>query len=33
VVPLYSTSWENRASQAVAARLGLAMLGVDFSVA
>jgi len=28
----YSTSWSNRASQGVADRLGLAMLGTDFSV-
>lgn len=31
-VPLYSTSWENLASQGVARRLGLSLYGVDFSV-
>lgn len=29
-VPFYSTSWDNIASQNVAARLGLPLLGVDF---
>jgi hypothetical protein len=29
-VPLYSTSWENLASQGVAAKLGCARIGVDF---
>ncbi len=29
---LYSTSWDNRASQSVAARLKLAMIGADFHV-
>lgn len=28
-VPLYSTSWDNRASQGVAARLGLVLYGAD----
>ena len=31
-LPLYSTSWENMASRAVAARLGMTMFGVDFHV-
>jgi RimJ/RimL family protein N-acetyltransferase len=31
-VPLYSTSWENRASQAVARSLGLTVIGADFQV-
>lgn len=31
-LPLYSTSWENAASQAVAAKLGAVQYGVDFSV-
>jgi hypothetical protein len=30
--PLYSTWWENAASQAVARKLGLAQYGVDFSI-
>ena len=30
--PLYSTSWDNLASRAVARKLGLAMYGVDLSV-
>jgi predicted GNAT family acetyltransferase len=30
--PLYSTSWENLASQGVARRLGLRMYGVDLSL-
>jgi RimJ/RimL family protein N-acetyltransferase len=31
-VPLYSTSWDNLASQGVARRLGLRLYGVDFSL-
>lgn len=31
-VPLYSTSWENRASQAVAAKLGAVLYGVDLGI-
>jgi GNAT superfamily N-acetyltransferase len=31
-VPLYSTSWENNASQAVARKLGLKCYGVNFNV-
>ena len=31
-IPLYSTSWENKGSQAVARKLGLACYGADFSV-
>ncbi len=31
-LPLYSTSWDNTASQAVAARLGAVLYGVDFSL-
>jgi predicted GNAT family acetyltransferase len=31
-VPLYSTSWDNRASQAVARKLGLVQYGVDLSL-
>ena len=31
-LPLYSTSWENMASQAVAAKLGAVLYGVDFSL-
>ena len=31
-IPLYSTSWENLASQSVAAALGLSMYGVNFDV-
>lgn len=30
--PLYSTSWENQASQAVACKLGLSQYGADFSL-
>lgn len=32
-VPLYSTSWENAASQAVARKLGLKCYGADFQIA
>jgi RimJ/RimL family protein N-acetyltransferase len=32
-IPLYSTSWENTASQAVAKKLRLALYGADFHVA
>lgn len=31
-VPLYSTSWDNTASQHVAAKLGLSIFGVDFHI-
>jgi predicted GNAT family acetyltransferase len=31
-VPLYSTSWDNAASQGVARRLALRLYGVDFSI-
>jgi hypothetical protein len=31
-MPLYSTSWDNAASRAVAARLGATLFGVDFHV-
>jgi RimJ/RimL family protein N-acetyltransferase len=31
-LPLYSTSWENTASQAVAEKLGAVLYGVDFSI-
>jgi RimJ/RimL family protein N-acetyltransferase len=31
-LPLYSTSWENTASQAVAANLGAVLYGVDLSI-
>lgn len=31
-LPLYSTSWDNLASQSVAAKLGLSLYGVDFHV-
>jgi RimJ/RimL family protein N-acetyltransferase len=30
LLPIYSTSWDNLASQGLAARLGLVMLGTDF---
>lgn len=32
-IPLYSTSWENMASQALAKKLGLALFGADFHIA
>lgn len=32
LTPLYSTSWDNQASQGVARRLGLVMYGEDFSL-
>jgi predicted GNAT family acetyltransferase len=32
-IPLYGTTWENTASQAVAKKLGLATYGFDFHVA
>ncbi len=31
-LPIYSTSWDNKASQAVTRKLNLTMYGVDFSV-
>lgn len=31
-IPLYSTSWENRASQGVAKKLGLVLYGADFHI-
>lgn len=31
-LPLYSTSWENMASQAVAGKLGAVLYGADFSI-
>ena len=32
LAPLYSTSWDNAASRALAARLGLSQYGVDYSL-
>ena len=32
IIPLYSTSWENRASQAVARKLGMVRYGEDWSI-
>ena len=32
-IPLYSTSWENHASRALADRLGLALFGADLHLA
>ena len=31
-LPLYSTAWENRASQGVARRLGMVLYGDDWSI-
>ena len=33
LIPLWSTTWENEASQAIAARLGFEMYGTDWHLA
>ena len=32
LIPLYSTSWDNKASQAIANKLGFSLFGSDFSI-